>query len=86
MNAFRTVIKTNCLYGYGKDLDQSIISCLFTKKIADSVLSDGFRKGGAQCRCTKSIWRDDEGSVYKWDGWGRCLYLSLHNKLDTRIG
>lgn len=46
MNAFRTVIKTNCLYGYGKDLDQSIISCLFTKKIADSVLSDGFRKGG----------------------------------------
>lgn len=46
MNAFRIVIKTNCLYGYGKDLDQYIISCLFTKKIADSVLSDGFRKGG----------------------------------------
>ena len=77
MNAFRTVVNTNCLYGYGKDLDQFIISGLFTKKIADSVLSDGFRKGGPSVDVPSLFERDDEGSVYKWEGGGAGVYTSL---------
>lgn len=62
-----------------EDLDQFIISCLFTKKRADSVLSHGFRKRGAVSMYKSLFEKDDEGSVYKWEGegGGGDVYTSL---------
>lgn len=61
MNAFRTVFRTNFLYG--KDLFEFIVSCLFTNIIQWTSQTNG-ASPDAQSLCK----RDDDGSVYVWEG------------------
>lgn len=78
MNAFRTIFRTNCLYG--KNLFKFIVSYLFkniiqwtsqtnvTSPDAQSSMQEGLRRLGLHV-----------------GGGGKYLYLFLNNKGDTRI-